>query len=33
MPSFGGLHTFCTDNHGFKYKCKKNRDKKFNIGF
>jgi len=33
MPGFDGNHTFCTDNHGFKYKCKKNRDKKFNIGF
>ena len=31
--SFDGYFTLCTDNHGFKYKCKKKRNKKFDIAF
>lgn len=30
---FNGNFVFCTDNHGFKFKCGANRDKKFEIGF
>ena len=30
---FNGNFTFCTDNHGFKYKCRVERGKKFDIGF
>ena len=26
-------YTFCTDNHGFKYKCGFNRNKEFDIAF
>ncbi len=33
MPSFTGKHTFCTDNHGFKYKCGMIRDKNFKVAF
>lgn len=28
----GGYFTFCTDNHGFRSKCKISRDKNFDIG-
>ena len=30
---FEGYHILCTDNHGFKYRCKSNRGKKFKIAF
>ena len=30
---FNGSLTFCTDNHGFKYKCNLKRGKEFEIGF
>ena len=29
---FNDNYIFCTDNHGFKYKCRENRGKKFDIG-
>ena len=30
---FGGYHTLCTDNNGFKYKCNSVRGKKFKVAF
>ena len=33
MSSFEGKHTFCTDNHGFKYKCGKKRERNFKVAF
>ena len=32
-PSFDKYYTLCTDNHGFKYKCGFERNKKFEIAF
>jgi len=34
VKGFVGYYTFCTDNHGFRYKCdSKNREKKFDYAF
>ena len=30
---FDGYYNFCTDNHGFRYKCDQQRGKKFDYGF
>ena len=30
---FLGYYNFCTDNHGFRYKCDSQRGKKFDYGF
>ena len=31
--SFKNYYTLCTDNHGFKYKCDKKREKNFDLAF